>query len=140
MRKRAVTLFALAGSLLMAPGPVVAHHSAAIFDDDPAKRLELKGTVVQWAWANPHCFLQFDVKGKDGQTVRWVAETSNPLDMVNRGWSRRSFNAGDEVTVTLRPVRNGKPLGGLVQVAFADGRVLNATERGRPPTTAPTRE
>jgi hypothetical protein len=127
MRKTVIALFALVGSLLIASGPVAAHHGAAAFETDPAKRLVLKGTVVQWVWSNPHCFLQFDVKGEDGQTVRWVVETSNPPDMVNRGWSIRSFKAGDEVTVTVRPVKSGKPVGSVVQVQFADGHVLSAT-------------
>lgn len=140
MRKTAVALFALAGSLLIASGPVAAHHSDAIFEADPAKRLLLKGTVVQWVWANPHCLLQVDVIGEDGQTVRWVAETSNPLDMVNRGWSRRSFKAGEEVTVAVRPAKSGQPLGNIVQVQFADGRILMATGRGNAPAAAPSRQ
>ncbi len=125
MRKTAVALFALAGGLLIASRPVAAHHSAAMFDE--AKRLEGKGTVVQWVWANPHCLLQFDVRGEDGQTVRWVAETSNPLDMTNRGWSKGNFKAGDAVTVTMRPSKSGQPLGNIVQVQSADGRILSVT-------------
>ena len=136
MRKPAVALFALAASLLAASGPVAAHHSAAMFEEDPAKSLLLTGTVVRWVWANPHCLLQFDVKGEDGQTVRWVAETSNPLDMVNRGWSSRSLKAGDEVTVAVRPARNGKPVGNITQVQFTDGRTLIATGRGNAPAPA----
>ena len=140
MRKTAVTLFALAASLLVASGPVAAHHSAAMFEDDPAKRLLLTGTVVRWIWANPHCLLQVDVTGDDGQTVRWVVETSNPLDMVNRGWSSRSLRAGDEVTVTAEPARSGRPLGHIIQVQFADGRILGATRRGNAPAAAPARQ
>ena len=26
----------------------------------------MKGTVTEWFWANPHCFLQFDVKDDSG--------------------------------------------------------------------------
>jgi hypothetical protein len=127
MRTTTVRLIALAWSLLIVSGPVAAHHSMAMFEEDPAKRLMLKGTVVQWVWANPHCLLQFDVKGQDGQNVRWVVETSNPLDMINRGWSRNSMKAGDAVTVTFRPIKTGQPLGIIVQVQLADGRVLGTT-------------
>jgi hypothetical protein len=134
MRKTAVTLFALAWSLLIATHPVAAHHSMAMFEADPAKHLQLKGTVVQWVWANPHCFLQFDVKGEDGQTVRWVAETSNPLDMINRGWKKGSFKAGEAVTVTTRPIKSGQPIGLIVQVQFADGRILGANGPAAPRT------
>lgn len=131
MRKPAVALFALAVSLLVASGPVTAHHSDAMFDDDPAKRVVLKGTVVRWVWANPHCLLQVDVTGDDGQTVRWVVETSNPLDLVNRGWSNRSLEPGDEVTVTAEPARSGRPLGHIIQVQLADGSIVGTTGTGR---------
>ena len=126
MKKTLVTLFAVVAALASASRPVAAHHGAAAFENDPAKRLTLKGTVVQWIWANPHTFLQFDVKADDGQMVRWVVEASNPPDMVNRGWTIRSFKVGDEVTVTVRPVKSGKPVGSIVQVRFADGHVLSA--------------
>ncbi len=125
MRKTVVTLVAVVGSLLIASSAATAHHGAAQFENDPAKRLVLKGTVVQWLWANPHCFLQFDVQGEDGQTVRWVVETSNPPDMVNRGWSIRTFKTGDEVTVTVRPVKSGSPVGSVIQVEFANGDILS---------------
>ena len=134
MRKTAVALFALTGSLLVAPAPAAAHHSAAMFDE--TKRVEVKGTVVQWVWANPHCLLQVETKGEDGETVRWVAETSNPLDMTNRGWKRGDFKPGDVVTVTLRPAKGGQPLGNIVQVQSAAGRIWNMTN----PPAAPARQ
>src|SRR5258705_470127 len=64
MRKTVFTLFALVVGLLAASRPAAAHHGAAAFENDPAKRLVLKGTVAEWIWANPHTFLQFDVKGE----------------------------------------------------------------------------
>ena len=126
MRSRWIMVFATVVSLFIVTAPLVAHHGTANFENDPAKRVTVKGTVVEWTWANPHCFLQFDVKGDDGKTVRWVVETSNPPDMVNRGWSIKSVKPGDEVTVTIRPVKNGKPIGAVVQVKLADGKVLSA--------------
>jgi len=127
MSNRSIRFVGAAFFLLFSCIPLAAHHGAATFENDPAKRVTLKGTVVEWFWANPHCFLQFDVKGDDGKVVRWVTETSNPPDMINRGWSIRSFKPGDEVTVVLRPVKNGKPVGSVVNVTKADGTVLSAT-------------
>jgi hypothetical protein len=130
MRKTFVTLLAVVAGLVIAWRPVAAHHGAAAFENDPAKRLVLKGTVVQWIWSNPHTFLQFDVRGEGGQPVRWVVEASNPPDMQNRGWTNKSFKAGDEVTVTVRPVKSGRPVGSIIQVQFADGHVLSAVGGG----------
>src|ERR1051326_2163906 len=126
MRKILAGTFAAAFGLLMSSVSALAHHGTANFENDPAKRVTLKGTVVEWVWANPHCFLQFDAKDQEGKMVRWVVETSNPPDMVTRGWSIRRFKAGDEVTVPVRPVKNGKPSGSVVQVVLANGRVLSA--------------
>ena len=137
MRKTAITLAAIVAGLLIASRPIAAHHGAAAFENDPAKRLVLKGVVTQWIWSNPHTFLQFDVKGDDGQIVHWVVEASNPPDMQNRGWSNKSFKSGDEVTVTVRPVKSGRPVGSIVRVQFADGHVLSAVNETAGAAPAP---
>lgn len=104
--------------------PLFAHHGAAAYDT--SKKLALKGTVTEWFWANPHCFLRFDVKDDKGNVAHWAAETSNPSDMVNLGWSKQSFKPGDEVTVTVEPVKNGLPIGRIEQVVLASGQILKA--------------
>ena len=109
--------------VLAGSGPAIAHHGAATFDT--GTELVLNGSVTEWVWANPHCFLKFDVKDQDGTVRSWVVETSNPPDMVNRGWSRRSFKVGEEITATVEPVKGGNPVGRLLVVTFADGHVLS---------------
>ncbi len=105
---------------LSAPVGVAAHHGAASFDT--ATELTLKGTVTEWQWFNPHCFLKFDAKGEDGTVKNWAVEAGNPTDMTKRGWSRTSFKPGDQVTVTLQPVKTGAPVGRIRTVVLADGR------------------
>ena len=107
-------------SALAAPASVAAHHGAASFDT--TVEVTLKGTVTEWHWFNPHCFLKFDVKGDDGAVKNWAVEAGNPTDMTKRGWSRTSFKPGDQVTVTLQPVKTGAPVGRIRTVALADGR------------------
>jgi len=104
--------------------PSFAHHGAAAYDT--TKKITVKGTVTDWFWANPHCFLKFDAKDDKGNVVHWATEASNPSDMVNLGWSKQSFKAGDEVTITFMPVKNGQPVGRLEQVVLADGKILKA--------------
>ena len=113
----------------MACIPALAHHGASAFDT--GRRITLKGTVTEWFWANPRCFLKVDVSGENGSMVHWIAETSNPPDMLNLGWSKQSFKPGDPVTVILEPVKNGRPVGRILDVMFADGKTLHAS--GRPP-------
>lgn len=123
-----MTVAALAAGLLIVSVPLVAHHSTINFDT--GKEITMKGTVREWIWANPHCFLTFDVRDENGSVVQWIAETSNPPDMVRRGWSKQSLEPGDEVTVTVEPVKNGRPLGRVLQVVFPDGQTLSTRGRG----------
>jgi len=109
-----------------------ARHGAAAFDTN--KKLVLSGTVTEWFWANPHCFLKFDVKGENREVVHWIAETSNPADMINVGWSKESLKPGEEVTVTVEPVKNGRPAGRVLEVILPNGKTLYAT--GKTPGAA----
>jgi hypothetical protein len=128
----------LAMALLVAvSAPVFAHHGAASFDT--SKEVTLKGTVTEYIWANPHCFLKFDAKDTTGTVRNWAVEVSNPTDMSKRGWSRGSFKVGDQVTVSLQAVKTGAPIGRLTKVVLADGTTLpGGAELGAlPGETAP---
>lgn len=127
MRTRLITVFTAVG-LSIVSVPLFAHHANAVFDI--GKRVTLKGTVTEWFWANPHCLLRVDVKDDRGNVVHWIGETQAPPNMIPFGWSRSSFKAGDEVTLTLEPVKNGQPLGRLLQAVFADGKTLIAGAAG----------
>lgn len=120
-------------ALLAISAPVAAHHGTASFDT--TKDLTLKGTVTDWTWSNPHCFLKFDAMDDTGTVRNWAVEVSNPTDMTKRGWARLSFKVGDMVTVNLQPVKNGAPIGRLKTVMLPDGSSLSAN--GPAPAPAP---
>ena len=122
MRNVPALIFFMAVGLLAVSVPLVAHHGNAAFD--PAS-VTVTGTVTEFTWGNPHCFVRFDVKDKDGGIVHWVAETSNPSDMIDRGWTKNSLKPGYEVTVTMLPVKSGKPIGRVQQIVLAGGKVLS---------------
>lgn len=122
MRNGHVSGFALVVSLLIAAVPLLAHHGNAAFDS--SKKLTLKGTVTEWVWANPHCWLKFDVKDDKGEVIHWLAEETNPPGLINSGWYKDSLKVGDEVTVILIPTKNGRPLGRVDRVILANGKVL----------------
>ena len=123
MRQKFFGMFLTVGPLLLSL-PLVAHHGGASFD--VGNVLTLKGTVTEWVWSNPHCFLKIDVKDESGTVTHWVVETQNPTTMSQGGWSRRVFKPGDEVTVTLQPNKNGAPIGLVRSVVLPDGRKLGA--------------
>lgn len=127
MKNRRHVLF-LAAGLLLTGIPLFAHHGNSNFDTD--KKLTLKATVTDWVWANPHCWLKFDTTDDKGSVVHWIAETSNPADMTNLGWSKQLFKPGDHVTVILQPVKNGAPIGRVMQVTLANGQTFGTRIAG----------
>ena len=124
MRNRVLAFLAVMAGLLIVSPPLSAHHGSAAFDS--GKSVVMRGAVTRWFWANPHCFLSYDVKDESGNITHWVAETSNPPDMINRGWSKGTFKPGDEVTVTVEPVKNGRPAGRLLEVVLPNGKTLHS--------------
>ncbi len=134
MRKWSIGGIAVTAGLLVASLPLFAHHGNATLDTE--KTLTMKGTVTEWVWSNPHCLLQFDVKNEGGQVVHWIAETQNPAEMVSLGWGKTSFKPGDEVTVSLMPVKNGNPFGRISLVVLPDGKTLVTIKEGVSPKYA----
>ena len=114
---------ALGVGFLIVSDTVVAHHGANLYDT--TKPVELKGTITKFEWGNPHNQIFFDVKSDKGVT-HWVASTEPPLVMVERGWTRKSLNTGDEVTVYIFAARNGATVGNLQRVVLANGKELTA--------------
>ena len=125
MRTAFLALIVAAASVVAAPPSVLAHHGQASYE--PGKTLTLQGTVTEWIWANPHCYLNMDVKDERGAVTRWVLETQNPVSMSKGGWTRRSMVPGDVVTVTFQPVRSGAPLGLIRSLVLANGKTLGAS-------------
>ena|SRR5690242_776779 len=126
MRSKVMAAVVLVVGVVTLSVPLFAHHGTAAFEND--KKVTVKGTVTEWLWSNPHCLLQLDVKGDDGKVMHWVGETQNPVSMTNVGWSKAAIKAGDEVTATILPVKNGMPLGRLVSVVLPNGKTLISGE------------
>jgi hypothetical protein len=108
--------------VLVVPVTAIGHHGSASFDN--TKEVTLKGTVTEWLWANPHCFLKIDAKDETGMVRNWNLEFGNPTDITLRGFRRNSFEVGEEITVTVTPVKSGAPVGRARVVTKADGTKL----------------
>ena len=100
----------LAGAaLVLSGGAVLAHHSFAMFDQDHP--MELSGTVTEFKFTSPHTFVLLDVKGSDGGDTVWNLEGASPSALVREGWSSKTLKAGDELKMTIDPLRSGAPGG-----------------------------
>ena len=114
-------LFASAGSAL-------AHHSFAMFD--LTKKTTLVGTVTKFDWTNPHSFIWVAVPDKDGKLVVWAAEGQSPNFLGRRGWSKRTVQPGDKITLIISPLKDGSPGGMFNSMVLADGRTITQSGIG----------
>ena len=96
------------------------HHSHAMFDH--VTRVTVSGTVTEYVLRNPHAFLYVDVEGDNGEIVNYWVELSNIPNMIRRGIGRATFKPGDEVTVHLHPLKDGRPGGSYITIVAADGK------------------
>jgi Family of unknown function (DUF6152) len=122
VKNKAFRVYLVAAFFMTSAVALSAHHGSAGYDME--KELTMKATVTQWLWANPHCFLKFDATDEKGEVIHWAAEVSNPIDMTKRGWSKSSLKTGDEVTVTIRPAKNGAPVAQLLKIVLPSGQTL----------------
>ena len=124
MRAIKFSMFALlfASSALLVTRPAAAHHSAAMFDD--AKVVELKGTIKEMQWTNPHIWVYMEVPKDGGGTDLYAFEGMTPNFLSRRGWTRQTVQPGMKFTVTFRPMRDGKPGGMFVSGTLESGKVL----------------
>lgn len=87
--------------------PVMAHHSGAMFEDK--KEVTLNGVVKEFQFTNPHSWLLVDVKGPDGKVTTWGFEAEGPSSMTRAGIRLKDFTPGTPITITGRPMKDGKP-------------------------------
>ena len=102
--------------------PAMAHHSMAGFDR--TQSLALEGTVKNFAWSNPHSWIELEVVDKDGKIVMWNFEMTAPAYLVRAGWKKTSLKAGDKVTIVGNPLKTGEPGALFVSVTLPDGTKL----------------
>jgi hypothetical protein len=97
-------------AMLGGAAPATAHHSFAMYQP---WSLTIKGTVSAFQWTNPHVVLQVLVPPEGGGAAQqWSFETNSPAVLSRAGWTRRSIKAGDRVSVTFSPLRDGSQGGG----------------------------
>ncbi len=107
--------------------PAAAHHSGAMFDDK--KPVTLSGTVREFQWTNPHCWIQMLVPAAKGEPVEWSVEMGAPFEVIRTGLRPGTIKAGDKITVVVQPMRDGSRAGLFVSATGANGEPF-----GNPPT------
>lgn len=123
MRPELAAFMAIAMGV-MGSGAAMAHHSFAMFDQEHPK--ELTGTVTEFRYSSPHIYIYLNVKESDGTSQVWNLEGGSPSLLIREGWSSKSIKPGDELQMTIDPLRSGEPGGAwqVTRIKFKDGRPI----------------
>jgi hypothetical protein len=124
MFKRILTVAACGG--LLASAGVQAHHSLAGVYDIRGNG-SVSGVLQKVAFTNPHGAMTLQVTNPDGTKTDWILTTGSANTLANLGFGTGGPNtvkAGDSVTISYFPARNGKPLGFIRSITLADKREI----------------
>ena len=120
---RAIAISTIVLAILFSPAiPASAHHSFSAFDTQSEKTVT--GKVKEVQWTNPHIWIWIDVANEKGGTDIYGFEGMSPNYLERRNWTRTTLKAGDTITVSYRPLRDGKNGGMFMNGKMANGRVL----------------
>lgn len=118
--------FAVAVALVIASQPVLGHHGGAAYDQ--TKPVTLSGTVTELQFANPHVLVFFDVKNGEGEQAHWSGWLTAPNKLARAGWTKRTLQPGDQVTITGNPQKNGGHVLQIRKLTGPDGKDLPLSE------------
>jgi hypothetical protein len=104
----------------------LAHHSAAMFEEK--RTVTLEGVVTKFEYTNPHSWLWVNVTGADGKVVTWGFEAEGPSTLQRAGIRPSEFPAGTKLTITGRPMKDGRPAAIWVNAVRADGKKYDPRE------------
>jgi hypothetical protein len=115
-----------AAFLVLMSAPAWAHHSAAMFEEK--KTITVEGVVKEFQYTNPHSWLLVDVKDKSGKVTTWGFEAEGPSTLQRAGIRPSELPVGTKLTITGRPMKDGRPAAIWEYAVRADGKKFNPRE------------
>ena len=110
--------------------PIAAHHSWTA-DYDAGKPVTVKGVVTKVEWTNPHTHFYVEAKDERGTSRMWNFEMASTLALERSGWSRKTLQVGDQVTITGFGGRSVTERAIAQTITTADGKALFAGKLGQ---------
>ena len=101
--------------------PLSAHHSWPISYD---RLVTVKGTVIDFRWANPHPMMTLEVQANDGRTETWQIGGPAINRMEANGWTKTTVKPGDVITGIGYQFADGQKIVRLERVVLADGKEI----------------
>jgi hypothetical protein len=114
---------ALVSLLLLVVGaaPLSAHHSWPV---NNTQLVTVKGTVMDFAWENPHPMITLEVRTNDGKVETWMVGGPAINRMEANGWTRTTVKKGDVITGTGYQFSDGQKIIRLERIVMADGKEM----------------
>ena len=103
-----------------------AHHSWPV---NMEKLVTVKGTVMQFEWANPHPMITLEVKADDGKVEKWLIGGPAINRMEANGWTKDTVKPGDVLTGTGFQFSDGQKIVRLEKLTLADGKEMKVYGR-----------
>lgn len=120
-RSGVIAVLAVLVVLPMWNQPAQAHHSTAAFENNVT---DMRGTVVEYIWRNPHVTVIWDVKGDDGKVVRWSGQLASVESVMADGLTKDTLKPGEEVIMSVKAAKSGAPVSVIAQIRHADGSMI----------------
>ena len=108
-------------TLVSAVMPLSAHHSWPVNFD---RLVTVKGTVIEFRWANPHPMITLEVRADDGKMEKWVVGGPAINRMEANGWTKTTVKPGDMLTGIGYQFSDGQKVIRLERVVLADGKEM----------------
>ena len=109
---------------LLTAGPMLAHHSMAMYDT--ANPTTVTGTVTKFDWTNPHPFIYLDVKNEKGEIEHWEVEMMSLNHLKGYGWTHTTVQPGDVISCTGGRAKSGAVAMISQSIKLADGRIIKS--------------
>ena len=123
---RTLRIRALLVSGMLAASPLWAHHEWPI---DSARQISIRGTVAEVRWGNPHVMIYVDVEA-GGTIETWTVGGSSPQFMTTCGWTKKTLQPGDAVTVIGYRFKDGSNTARMQITVLPSGEAMSY---GAPP-------
>ena len=120
MKVLCVSAFAIL-VLVSAAMPLSAHHSWPVSYD---RLVTVKGTLLQFTWANPHPMMTLEVQTNDGRTEKWQVGGPAINRMEANGWTKTTVKPGDTITGIGYQFADGQKIVRLERVILPTGKEL----------------
>ncbi len=117
---------AVLATLAAGASTALAHHSATMFEE--TKTITVQGVVKELQYSNPHSWLLVDVTDANGKVTTWGFEAEGPSTLQRAGIRPSEFPAGTKLTITGRPMKDGRPAAIWVEATRADGKRFDPRE------------